>query len=71
MHTAEHEHIGRSKQQPHHELGVSFGQSVSHKPNGLQMFDHGMEELGLEKMMNGTKLIVKRCEIMMHGNKPF
>lgn len=30
-----------------HELGVSFGQSVSDEPDGLQMVNHRMEKLGL------------------------
>lgn len=38
-----------NKHWPHHELGVPFGQGVGHKPNGLQVFDHRMKELGLEK----------------------
>lgn len=40
---------------PHHELGVSFGQGVSDKPNGLQMVNHSVEELGLEKEIMRTK----------------
>lgn len=44
------------KHRPHHELSVSFGHCFSHKPNGLQMLDHCMKELGLEKKkMNEAK----------------
>lgn len=57
-HTAEH--MGENKHRPHHELGVSFGQGVGHKPHGLQMVNDSMEELGLEKKINGPMLIVKR-----------
>lgn len=48
------------RENPHHELGVAFGQSVSDKPNGLQMVNHCMEELGLEKKIKETKLTVQR-----------
>lgn len=46
----------KNKQRPHHELGVTFGQSISHKANGLQMLDHCMEEPGLEKKMKINKI---------------
>lgn len=39
-------HVQR-KHRTHHELCVSFGKSVSHKPNRLQMIDHSMDKLGL------------------------
>lgn len=39
----------KKEHRPHHELSVPFGQSVSNKPDGLQMFNHCMEKLGLEK----------------------
>lgn len=37
------------KHRPHHILGVSFGQSVCDKPNGLQMINNCMQEFGLKK----------------------
>lgn len=39
----------------HHELCVSFGQSVSYKPNRLEMFDYGMKEPGLKREIIGIK----------------
>lgn len=55
----------------YHELGVSFGQRVSHKPNGLQMVDHGMEESGLEIKTIGIsskKRNQSNCIILIKGN---
>lgn len=37
------------KRRPHHKLGVSFGQSVRDKPNGLEMINNCMQEFGLKK----------------------
>lgn len=57
----------KNKRRPHHEFGVSFGQGVSDKPNGLQMVNHCMEEFGLNKKMKETKLTVE-MKIVRNGN---
>lgn len=44
-----YKHIRGCKYRPHHKLGVSFGQSISDKSNGLQMINNCMQEFGLEK----------------------
>lgn len=49
-------HMRATEHRPHHEFGVTFGQGVSDKPNGLQMVNHSVEELGLEKEIMKTKL---------------
>lgn len=46
---------------PHHELGVSFGQCVSHKPDGLQMLNHSMKEFWLQNRNRRKNKIKKTC----------
>lgn len=40
--------IGKKSHGSHHELGVTFRQSVCHKTQAFKMIDHSMEEFGLE-----------------------
>lgn len=44
-----HKQVRGHKHRPHHKLGVSFGQSVSDKPNRLQMIHNCMQKFGLKK----------------------